>query len=233
MRAAVQQQKRGFLTHSSGWHCETVPSSLVRGGSQQRESPRPAAAAWVGLRASVSPHSLHPGSGLQLPITDLRLLLLSGAVLLMGGMFGPGQEAGRAGQLQGWLSRCHGASAASSRCDRHGQAHLSTAPRCFFLGSHEKDVAVDSNLEWGLASTHHWTPAPVIQEKLESRATTVGLLPSRASQKSRGLRYLVCISQSSDLQCRTRPGSPSAEGRARSCSHQSCSDSGAPQPLCS
>lgn len=44
VRAAVQQQKRGFLTHSSGWHCETVPSPLVQAGANSANHlalPRP------------------------------------------------------------------------------------------------------------------------------------------------------------------------------------------------
>lgn len=145
MGAAIQKHKRGFLTHSSGWHCETVPSPPVPAGTQRSGSPRPAAAAGrIGLRAPVSPHSVHAGSSGQLPGTDLRVLLLPGAAFPVGRLFPARSGSSCRAGLQGWAAGLAQLQPWSLvvRQTRAGSAQLSTAPRCCFLGSHEPDAVV-------------------------------------------------------------------------------------------
>lgn len=166
MGAAIQKHKRGFLTHSSGWHCETVPSPPVPAGTQRSGSPRPAAAAGrIGLRAPVSPHSVHAGSSGQLPGTDLRVLLLPGAALPVGRLFPARSGSSCRAGLQGWLSCSRGA----SWCGRHVQAQLSSAQlhAAAFWAVTSRTLWFTVSRESVLSSTHHWTPTAVIQDKLQ------------------------------------------------------------------
>lgn len=152
MGAAIQKHKRGFLTHSSGWHCETVPSPPVPAGTQRSGSPRPAAAAGrIGLRAPVSPHSVHAGSSGQLPETDLRVLLLPGAALPVGRLFPARSGSSCRAGLQGWLSCSRGA----SWCGRHVQAQLSST------------LLLSGQSRAGRCGLLYWTPTAVTQDKLQ------------------------------------------------------------------
>lgn len=167
MGAAIQKHKRGFLTHSSGWHCETVPSPPVPAGTQRSGSPRPAAAAGrIGLRAPVSPHSVHAGSSGQLPGTDLRVLLLPGAALPVGRLFPARSGSSCRAGLQGWAAGLAQLQPWSLvvRQTRAGSAQLHAAA---FWAVTSRTLWFTVSRESVLSSTHHWTPTAVIQDKLQ------------------------------------------------------------------
>lgn len=137
MGAAIQKHKRGFLTHSSGWHCETVPSPPVPLGPNG-----PGHLALL-LRPGGS-GSGHPSA----PILFMQVAAGSFQKRIFACCSSPVQRFPWDGCFQ--LARvvraglgCRAGSAAA--VEPRGAAdtcRLSSAPRCCFLGSHEPDAVV-------------------------------------------------------------------------------------------